>query len=208
MAKNNYDELPPRKYNDGYDDYDESYDDYDPDYVDDDLDDYEYDPYTDDYDPTQESDYGYDNFDTYIKHNGRYGGTTTRQARRKADENRRRNIDESRIGGTTPFDKLTLDENSMVLGGDYPGQTHYDYYNQHDKELQKYLDAIDRYDRGDISNYDMHKIQRKYANADFWRYFKPSQDLIEKYGRGNRSTNWPLFRNEGGQWQPEFWRND
>lgn len=79
---------------------------------------------------------------------------------------------------------------------------------QTNSDEEKYLDYLERYDRGDIDNHDMSRIQRRFANKPFWKTFRPSRDLIEKYGSGNDSTRWPMFRREGNQWKPVFWRND
>ena len=77
-----------------------------------------------------------------------------------------------------------------------------------DEDLSKYLEYIDRYDRSDIDNYDMSRIQRKFANKPFWDTFNQSRDLIHKYGSGNRSTRWPMFEKKNGKWKPIIWRND
>ena len=74
--------------------------------------------------------------------------------------------------------------------------------------LDEYLDYLDQYDRGEIDNYQMSKIQRDYANKSFWKTFSPSPELIEQYGRGDRSTRWPMFEKRNGRWRPVFWRND
>ena len=75
-------------------------------------------------------------------------------------------------------------------------------------DLSKYLEYLERYDRGDIDNHDMSRVQRRFANKPFWDTFQPSRDMIQKYGSGDRSTRWPMFRRENGKWKPEFWRND
>ena len=75
-------------------------------------------------------------------------------------------------------------------------------------DLSKYLEYLERYDRGDIDNHDMSRVQRRFANSPFWDTFQPSRDMIQKYGNGDRSTRWPMFRREGSKWKPEFWRND
>ena len=75
-------------------------------------------------------------------------------------------------------------------------------------DLSKYMKYLERYDRGDIDNHDMSRVQRRFANSSFWETFRPSRDMIQKYGSGDRSTRWPMFRREGGKWKPEFWRND
>lgn len=77
-----------------------------------------------------------------------------------------------------------------------------------DDDLSKYMEYLERYDKGDIDNHDMSRVQRKFANSPFWDTFQPSRDMIQKYGSGDRSTRWPMFRREGGKWKPEFWRND
>ncbi len=81
-------------------------------------------------------------------------------------------------------------------------------YRQNSDDLAKYLDYLERYDKGDLDNHDMGRIQRAYANNPFWQTFTPSRDLIQKYGSGNRSTRWPMFRKEGNRWVPEVWRNE
>ena len=74
--------------------------------------------------------------------------------------------------------------------------------------LEEYLNYLDQYDRGEIDNYQMSKIQRDYANKSFWKTFSPSPELIEQYGSGDRSTRWPMFEKRNGRWRPVFWRND
>ena len=81
-------------------------------------------------------------------------------------------------------------------------------YSRDSEDLSKYMEYLERYDRGDIDNHDMSRVQRRFANSPFWDTFQPSRDLIQKYGSGDRSTRWPMFRREGGKWKPEFWRND
>ena len=75
-------------------------------------------------------------------------------------------------------------------------------------DLSKYMEYLDRYDKGDIDNHDMSRVQIRFANSPFWDTFQPSRDMIQKYGSGEKSTRWPMFRREGGKWKPEFWRND
>ena len=82
------------------------------------------------------------------------------------------------------------------------------FQTQNSSDAEKYLNYLERYDRGEIDNHDMSRIQRRFANKPFWKTFRPSKDLIEKYGSGNDSTRWPMFRREGSQWKPVFWRND
>ena len=82
------------------------------------------------------------------------------------------------------------------------------FQTQDDKDIEKYLDYLERYDTGEIDNYEMSRIQRAYAKKPFWRTFQPSRDLIKKYGSGDESTHWPMFRREGSRWVPEVWRND
>lgn len=79
---------------------------------------------------------------------------------------------------------------------------------RNDDDLSKYMEYLERYDKGDIDNHDMSRVQRRFANSPFWDTFQPSRDMIQKYGSGDRSTRWPMFRREGGKWKPEFWRND
>jgi hypothetical protein len=74
--------------------------------------------------------------------------------------------------------------------------------------LDEYLDYLEQYDRGEIDNYQMSKIQRDYANKSFWDTFSPSPEMIEQYGRGERSTRWPMFEKRNRRWRPVFWRND
>ena len=81
-------------------------------------------------------------------------------------------------------------------------------YLKDDSDLRNYLNAIKRYDKGELNNYEMSKIQRKYAHNPFWKTFNPSKDLIKKYGNGNESTKWPMFELKDGQWTPNIWRND
>ena len=80
--------------------------------------------------------------------------------------------------------------------------------NYTDPDEEQYLDYLEQYDRGEISNYEMSQIQHEFANKAFWDTFSPSENLIEQYGSGNRSTRWPMFERRGGRWRPIFWRND
>ena len=83
-----------------------------------------------------------------------------------------------------------------------------DFSNRDSEDLSKYMEYLERYDKGDIDNHDMSRVQRRFANKPFWDTFQPSRDLIQKYGSGDKSTRWPMFRREGNKWKPEFWRND
>ena len=75
-------------------------------------------------------------------------------------------------------------------------------------DLSKYMEYLDRYDSGDIDNHDMSRVQRRFANSPFWDTFRPSRDMIRKYGSGDKSTCWPMFENKNGKWKPIIWRND
>lgn len=81
-------------------------------------------------------------------------------------------------------------------------------FSRNNDDLSKYMEYLERYDKGDIDNHDMSRVQRRFANKPFWDTFQPSKDMIQKYGSGDRSTRWPMFRREGNKWKPEFWRND
>ena len=83
-----------------------------------------------------------------------------------------------------------------------------DFSNRNSEDLSKYMEYLERYDRGDIDNHDMSRVQRRFANSSFWDTFQPSRDMIQKYGNGSRSTRWPMFENKDGKWQPIIWRND
>lgn len=84
----------------------------------------------------------------------------------------------------------------------------YDINSNDDDELEEYLDYLDKYDKGKINNYEMSQIQHEYANKPFWETFSPSPELIEQYGKGDKSTRWPMFEKRNGRWKPIFWRND
>ena len=75
-------------------------------------------------------------------------------------------------------------------------------------ELSQYLEYIDKYDRGEIDNHDMSRVQRRFENSSFWDTFQPSEKMIREYGSGNESTKWPLFERKNGRWTPINWRND
>lgn len=192
-----------------YDDY-EGYEDYEDegyappthssrsDTVYDDYDDAGYEDYGEvgsDYDMTSEPDY-YDDYEEYTperKAPSRLDLSDT-QPPRRTPRTPVHNI------GTAPY-RLDFSETRT------PNNVNRDYQRD-SQDLAKYLEYLERYDRGDLDNHDMGRIQRAYANKPFWQTFNPSKDLIRKYGSGNRSTRWPMFRREGGRWIPEVWRND
>ena len=192
---------------DGYDDEDyttisPSYDDYDDtDYStydrDDNLDDYEdedtssYDEYGEFGSGVDDPNYGYDNYDGYEEYEDRTYAPSNRSPRSAGYKSNRANDYVNDVLSSSPEARRNRFGNGKA-----------------NNDLSKYLDYLEKYDRGEINNYEMSKIQRKYANKPFWDTFRPSRDLIKKYGSGNKSTRWPMFKNEGGQWRPEFWRND
>ena len=137
------------------------------------------------YDTEDDPNWGYDNFDTFDDME------QTRRARKTL--NRANDF-------VNDFQTFSPSEKNDMMNNARRGTNRGD--------LSKYLEALEKYDRGDINNYEMSKIQRKYANNPFWDTFRPSRDMIKKYGSGNKSTRWPMFKNEGGRWKAEIWRND
>ena len=145
------------------------------------------------YDPEDDPDWGYDYYDTYDKAVPDWENS---RANRYADYMSRpldeRERPEREIGTTPNTHRPQWDEGPTSSSS----------------EEDEYLEYLDKYDRGDIDNYEMSRIQRRYANSSFWDTFRPSEELIEQYGSGNRSTRWPMFERRGGRWRPVFWRND
>ena len=145
------------------------------------------------YNPEDDPDWGYDYYDTYDKPVPDWENS---RANRYADY-MSRPLDErerpEREIGTTPNTHRPQWESGPTSSS---------------SEEDEYLEYLDKYDRGDIDNYEMSRIQRRYANSPFWDTFRPSEELIEQYGSGNRSTRWPMFERRGGRWRPVFWRND
>ena len=196
---NNYDEEDDNytgyeDYNTGYEDdtfsgvYDDSSD---PNYYDDEYGDEDYEDYGElgsNYDTKYDPNYGYDYFDEFED------VANKRRNTRKKAERANDFVDD--------FQTFSPTERSDMMNANRRGGQ------RMQNDLTKYLDYLEKYDRGEINNYEMSKIQRKYANNPFWETFRPSRDLIKKYGSGNKSTRWPMFKNEGGQWRPEIWRND
>ena len=164
---------------------------------DDNLDNYEdedtssYDEYGEFGSGVDDPNYGYDNYDGYEEYEDRTYAPSSRTPRSGGYRSNRANDYVNDVLSSSPAERRNRFGNGRA-----------------NNDLSKYLEALEKYDRGDINNYEMSKIQRKYANNPFWRTFRPSRDLIKKYGSGNKSTRWPMFKNEGGQWKAEIWRND
>ena len=56
-------------------------------------------------------------------------------------------------------------------------------------DMQKYLDALNGYERGELTELDIWELNRKYQK-------------IMKYGSGVDSESTPFFRRETGRWRP------
>ena len=166
------------------------------------------------YDITSEPNYGYDDterYEDYKQHEARtYSPSDRGAAPRNLDFSDARTANyplgktqsRSRVQGTGQAPNSLDWSNSRTIAA--PSER----YTQNDKDIEDYLGYIERYDKGEIDNHDMSRVQRAFANKPFWQTFRPSRDLIQKYGSGNRSTRWPMFENKNGKWQPIIWRND
>ncbi|MBQ7220819.1 MAG: hypothetical protein IJS28_07560 [Synergistaceae bacterium] len=159
----------------------------------------DYNPYRDfgqerDNDPN----WGYDNFDTYDdglteEEYGRYMGS---RANKYADYMSR------------PLEDYERPEREIGVNSNNHSPQWENGYTTSSSDEDEYLDYLEQYDKGEISNHEMSRIQRRYAEKPFWDTFNPSEELIEQYGSGNESTRWPMFERRGGRWRPVFWRND
>ncbi len=159
------------------------------------------------YDITKEPNYGYDDperYEAYKRHKARTSASE-RKAPSTLDFS---NTQPARRTPSTPVRNRATAPNRLDFSGARTPTNTSRGDRQNSDDLAKYLDYLERYDKGDLDNHDMGRIQRAYANKPFWQTFNPSRDLIEKYGSGNRSTRWPMFRREGNRWVPEVWRND
>ena len=161
------------------------------------YDDYGYEDYGElgsNYTPEDDPNWGYDDYDGYGDYEARTYATDSRSPRSGGEANAQM-LDKGRAAPKRLSSSVlnsALKHRRSAQGDD----------------LSRYLDYLEQYDRGDIDNYEMSRIQRAYADNPFWETFQPSDDLIRKYGNGNESTRWPMFRQEGSRWVPEVWRND
>lgn len=203
-----------RKVNYSDDTYDEDIDDFD------DFDDDGYEDYGElgsNFSPSDDPNWGYDDpdaYDRYKKFEGKiYSPNSPVTPPKKLDFSNLK----ANIGPDAYIDEDYFDDNGRFTGErkkrsspseNYPQNKPSTSYPRDDKDLRDYLNAIKRYDRGELNNYEMSKVQRKYAHNPFWKTFNPSKDLIKKYGNGNESTKWPMFELKDGQWTPNIWRND
>ncbi len=155
------------------------------------------------YDPTSESGWGYDNFDEY--NIDRYGGYNDREIpeRRPASRDvsaqpsqRRRSVSseypsvDDTLGAIRTQDRAASRRAMPSLGrGSNDGEA-------------EYLRYLSDFEQGRISEREMSRIQREFERKPFWQNFRPSRDLISKFGSGNRSSVYPLFRQSRDGWYP------
>lgn len=152
------------------------------------------------YTPDDDPNWGYDNFDGYEDYeNSTYAPDSNNRLPRNIDFSGVNVPPEYPPAGKAP---ASIDFSGVEVPPEYPPR------GKVRDDLNSYLEYIDRYDRGEIDNHDMSRIQRKFANSSFWDTFYPSKKMIREYGSGYESTKWPLFEKKDGRWQPIFWRND
>lgn len=197
-----YGEIPDEFY---YDDteYEPDYnpDDYDEDYGDEGYEDYG--ELGSNYDPTSEPGWGYDNFDEYNM--DRYGGQRDGDIPQRRPASRDVSAQPSRRSRSVSSGYPSVDDTlgairtqdraasrrvmpSLGRGAD-------------DGEAE-YLRYLSDFEQGRISEREMSRIQREFERKPFWQNFRPSRELISKFGSGNRSSVYPLFRQNEGGWYP------
>ena len=178
---------------------------YDPDYMYDDED-YEDEGYEDygelgsNYDPRNDPNYGYDYFDEYNM--DRYGGTNDREIPERRPASRDVSAQPSQrgsreypsiddtLGAIRTQDRAVSRRAMPSLGrGSNDGEA-------------EYLRYLSDFEQGRISLREMSRIQREFERSPFWQNFRPSRDLISKFGSGSRSSVYPLFRQSRDGWYP------